>query len=108
MVVESFIADMRSSVDGELTGRSQVVDHLLDLRLAASANSAVVEIIDRLLADLPGRTTVPNEWWLGVLADVERAWRHVPVAAGGSGTPPPVADRARTVPPPLPRRIRPE
>ena len=104
-MVESLITEMRASVDGELTSRSKVVDHLLDLRLAARSHIDVVVIVDRLLAELPGRSTVPNVWWLGALADIERVWRPLPVAAS-----PQTSDPASVtaVPPPLPRRHRPE
>jgi len=74
-VVETLIAHMRTTVNGELTSRNQVVDHLLDLRLAARELPGVVRIVDLLLADLPGRSTVPNSWWLAALVDVERAFR---------------------------------
>ena len=115
MVVESLIAEMRHSVSGELTSRSQVVDHLLDLRLAARSDATVVAVVDALLADLPGRTTVPNMWWLGGLADIERALRLVPVntAAPATNVAPvsPVVSsdqRAVATPPPLPKRRRPQ
>ena len=71
--LEPLIADFRRLVSGELSDRSKVVDHLLDLRLAARDREATVVVIDDLLAELPGRTTVPNSWWLAALVSVERA-----------------------------------
>jgi len=112
-VVESLIAEMRNSVSGELTSRNQIVDHLLDLRLDARSDAAVVAVVDALLADLPGRTTVPNTWWLGGLADIERAVRLVPAATAAPGpdvtplTPSMPSDHGSVAtPPPLPRRRR--
>ncbi len=114
-VLETLIAELRSSVSGELSSRSQVVDHLLDLRLAARSNPTVVAAIDALLADLPGQTTVPNGWWLGGLADIERAWRNPPMVAsraGGSSATTASAGPERATEggtgTPLPKRIRPE
>ena len=110
-VVESLVAEIRGSVGGELTSRNKVVDDLLDLRLAARADQEVVSVIDELLADLPGRSTVPNVWWLDALASVERALRS-PTGATMPGAPiPPAASSANPSsrgpsagPPPLPRR----
>lgn len=72
-MVETCIADIRRNVTGELTGRTKVIDHLLDLRLAAADRPLVVSTIDALLADTPGRSTVSNAWLLAALTEVERS-----------------------------------
>ena len=73
------IAAMRAAVHGELSSRNHIVDHLLDLRLAGRDNPVTVTMVDRLLEELPGRTTVANSWWLEALADLERTIYPRPV-----------------------------
>ncbi len=98
-LVETLVSDMRTSVHGELSSRNQTVDHLLDLRLACRNNPATLAVIDRLLAELPGRTTVPNAWWLEALVEIERTHRSGAVAAAHTKHPEPS---------PIPRAPRPE
>ena len=98
-LVEALIADMRSSVHGELSSRSQIVDHLLDLRLACRDSALALAMVDRLLGELPGRTTVPNAWWLEALLDIERSLRSG-VTVGADAP----ARRAAPGPTPLPKR----
>lgn len=74
-LVEELVADMRTSVHGELSSRNHIVDHLLDLRLACRDNPTSLSAIDRLLGELPGRTTVANAWWLEALVEIERTYR---------------------------------
>lgn len=58
------IKTLAGAVEGEALSRSRVMDSLLDLRLDAAADAPfVVEAIDRALAELPGKTLVPVEWW---------------------------------------------
>lgn len=122
--VEALIIQIGNSVHGELTSRGQVVDLLLDLRLAGADRAPVVETVDRLLAEMPGRTTVPNSWWLNALAEIERSARPVsvasaaPVAGAASDTAASATTASDTAasdttvqrprrvssPPPLPRR----
>lgn len=64
ILLQHEIDRLLDQVDGELTSRSRVVDALLDLRLAAGDLPAVISCIDEALGDVPGRTTVSNEWWL--------------------------------------------
>jgi hypothetical protein len=71
--IAQIIAEIRNTVTGELTGRSQVVDHLLDLRLAGSDQGLVTATVDRLLTRLPGQSTVSNAWFLAALSEIERA-----------------------------------
>ncbi len=107
-LVESLVAGMRASVQGELTSRNKVVDDLLDLRLASRDNAATLAVVDRLLGELPGRTTVTNAWWLEALLEIERTPRAPMVAAAPIMAPPSsterAADRSDKVAPPLPRR----
>ena len=70
--IDEIIAEIRNTVAGELTGRSKVIDHLLDLRLAASDHPLVTATVDRLLSRLPGRSTVSNTWFLSALSEIER------------------------------------
>ena len=105
-LVEELVTAMRASVQGELSGRTQIVDNLLDLRLACRENPVTLAVIDRLLGELPGRTTVPNAWWLEALVDIERTHRSGSVSAaqaavvtapvGGSPVAPPLPRRRRT------------
>lgn len=107
-LVETLVSDMRTSVHGELSSRNQTVDHLLDLRLACRNNPASLAVIDRLLAELPGRTTVPNAWWLEALVEIERTHRSGAVVAAQttgrepSSVPRPPQPEHRAAP--LPRR----
>ena len=77
-MVDSLIEQFRSNIDGELSDKSRVIDHLLDLRLASADRPAVVAEIDRLLSDVPGLTTVENRWWSAALDDLARALAVVP------------------------------
>ena len=77
-MLESLIEQFRSNIDGQLSDKSRVIDHLLDLRLEVAARPGVVAEIDRLLADVPGLTTVENSWWSAALDDLELALAVVP------------------------------
>lgn len=66
-VVATLIQQFRSEIHGELSDRKRVIDHLLDVRLAMADHPLVVGEVDRLLADLPGLTTVDNTWWSAAL-----------------------------------------
>ncbi|MEM7275442.1 MAG: hypothetical protein AAF547_20370 [Actinomycetota bacterium] len=57
-----------------------MIDHLLDVRLAAADRPLVVAEVDRLLSDVPGLTTVENTWWRAALDGIERAADAVPTA----------------------------
>ena len=61
--LEVLLESFRNEADGEVTSRSRVIDKLLDLRLEAE-EAALVSLVDRALEDVPGRTTVPTDWWL--------------------------------------------
>lgn len=70
------------SIDGEVTSQSRVVDALLDLRLAAEERPEVLAVIDSALADIPGKTTVTNDWYLAQLETLRITINQRPVAAG--------------------------
>ena len=77
-MVESLIQQFRSGIDGQLSDKKRVIDHLLDVRLAAVGHPSIVAEVDRLLSDVPGVTTVENTWWTQALDDLERADAAVP------------------------------
>ncbi len=54
------------------------MDHLLDLRLGVQDQPEVVAEVDRLLGELPGLTTVENDWWGEGLDALERAMDPLP------------------------------
>jgi hypothetical protein len=72
------IQQYRSAIDGQLSDRQRVIDHLLDVRLAAPDAPAIVDIVDRRLSDVPGLTTVENSWWSDVLDELDLAAKAVP------------------------------
>ncbi len=72
------IEQFRTNIDGQLSDKRRVIDHLLDVRLAAADLPAVVVETDRLLADMPGLTTVENTWWRAAIDDLELALTAVP------------------------------
>ena len=61
--LETTIRTMRQDVDGDVCSRSRVMDALLDLRLEAGTRSDITDLIDDALANLPGKTMVPADWW---------------------------------------------
>ena len=61
--LEKTIQAMRLGVDGDVCSRSRVMDALLDLRLEAEGRADVLELVDDALANLPGKTMVPADWW---------------------------------------------
>jgi len=67
---KELINEMLSSVDGELTSRSRVIDGLLDLRNAGDLGGELQTRVDELLRGVPGVTTVPNGWWLDRLEEL--------------------------------------
>lgn len=70
--IHALIEEARSLVDGEVVSTSRVVDSLLDLRSLASADRELVELIDKTLGSIPGRTIAPNSWWLEALDTIDR------------------------------------
>mgnify|MGYP006950414351 CR=1 FL=1 len=62
-VIANMIEELQNTADGQLIDRGRVLDHLLDLRLAAGGQSAFVSLVDELLANIPGKTVVEGAWW---------------------------------------------
>lgn len=73
-MIESYRAD----ISGELSDKSRVIDRLLDVRLAGAGHPALVAEVDRLLADVPGLTTVENTWWTAAIDSLSVAAAAVP------------------------------
>lgn len=63
----NLIEELKGEATGQLIDRGRVVDHLLDLRIAAADQQQVVGLIDTFLADLPGKTVVETQWWITTL-----------------------------------------
>lgn len=61
--LENTIRALRQGVDGDVCSRSRVMDALLDLRLDAHGRTDVTDLVDDALANLPGKTMVPADWW---------------------------------------------
>ncbi len=72
------IDQFKANIDGQLSDKRRVTDHLLDIRLAAADMPAVIVETDRLLGDMPGLTTVENTWWRTALDELEQALSFVP------------------------------
>lgn len=79
-MVETLIQQFRKRINGELSDKNRVTDQLLDIRLAAADRTEIVEIVDRLLVERPGLTTVTNTWWTDALDELELAAQAVPAA----------------------------
>ncbi|MDH3684269.1 MAG: hypothetical protein OEV40_30475 [Acidimicrobiia bacterium] len=62
----------RSAISGEFSSTSRIVDTLLDLRQLTQGESETAALIDSILATVPGRSVVTNEWWSGILDGLER------------------------------------
>ena len=70
---EKTIQAMRLSIDGDVCSRSRVMDALLDMRLDAGGRADLLELVDDALANLPGKTMVPADWWRDRLDMLELA-----------------------------------
>lgn len=71
--LETTIQAMRADASTEVCSRSRVMDALLDLRLVAQDRRDVTSVVDSALADLPGKTMVPGEWYRERLDMIELA-----------------------------------
>lgn len=78
-VLESMIQEFKTNTEAGLIGRSRIVDHLLDLRLAATDSPAVVAEIDRFLSSVPGKSSVESSWWCSALEGLEDLAAPAPV-----------------------------
>lgn len=72
-MVQQVISEMLNIEQGQLVNKSRVVDNLLDIRLAASANGDIffVSEIDKILNQVPGVTVVASAWWIETLTDLQ-------------------------------------
>ncbi len=61
--LETFIRAMRKDVTGDVCSSSRVMDALLDLRIEASGRDDITSLVDAALADRPGKTMVPADWF---------------------------------------------
>ncbi|MFT7599306.1 MAG: hypothetical protein ACI8TP_002235 [Acidimicrobiales bacterium] len=66
-VMITMIEELKGEANGQLIDRGRVIDHLLDLRSAASDQEHLVTLLDSVLAELPGQTVVETEWWRATL-----------------------------------------
>lgn len=69
-VLLNLIAELESAEHGQIIDRGRIIDHLLDLRLAAEGDLGTTDAIDRLLANTPGKSTVETTWWKDTLAEL--------------------------------------
>jgi hypothetical protein len=69
---ETLIEELISAITGEVTDKSRTADRLLDLRLEAGS-PALVDAVDELLRNLPGRTMVATAWWREALEGLRLA-----------------------------------
>lgn len=63
----NLITELQSVEHGQIINRGRVIDHLLDLRLAADGDPLTTATIDELLTDTPGKSTVETVWWQDTL-----------------------------------------
>ena len=61
----------RSSITGDFSSTSRIVDTLLDVRQLCDAESDIAALVDSILAAIPGRSVVTNEWWTARLDELE-------------------------------------
>ena len=70
------VRTIRSTVSGEYTSTTRLVDAALDLRLMAADDAEVVAVLDGVLAEVGSYTITANEWWLGKLEELESLARR--------------------------------
>lgn len=68
-LIQHEIDRLLDAIDGDVTTQSRVVNGLLDLRLAGADYELLVLAVDDALLTIPGRTAVPNQWWMARLED---------------------------------------
>ena len=73
LVLLNLITELQSAEHGQIIDRGRIIDHLLDLRLAAGDDVTVTAAIDELLASTPGKSTVETTWWQKTLVDLHNA-----------------------------------
>ena len=72
-VLMNLISELQAVEHGQLIDKSRVIDHLLDLRHAATGDDAMCLAVDRLLADTPGKSMVEATWWKSALVELAAA-----------------------------------
>ncbi len=70
LVLLNLITELQSAEHGQIIDRGRIIDHLLDLRLAAEGDIISTATIDQLLANTPGKSTVETAWWQETLASL--------------------------------------
>ncbi len=70
--ISEHIASLKAAIDGQLSDKNRVIDHLLDIRLEFGS-PGIVPVIDELLVDMPGLSVVENDWWSGALDRLSKA-----------------------------------
>lgn len=69
-----FLTTARSTISGDFSSTSRVVDTLLDLRQLAHDEPEMAALVDSIMAAIPGRSVVTNEWWAAKLDELEQEW----------------------------------
>ncbi|MEM8902127.1 MAG: hypothetical protein AAGA17_18130 [Actinomycetota bacterium] len=82
MALTDIVNELQAGIEGETTSRSRVVDGLLDLRLEVADRAHLVELVDRILADVPGKSIVLSEWWSDQLSTIALEADRQPEQAG--------------------------
>lgn len=104
--IKASVEQIRGSLTGELIGRPEAIDHLLDLRSVVKRQPALVNQVDVVLRDVPGQRTVATAWLGVVLTDMERLvssaapdqnWSSVMAPDSGRDNPPPPRHRAGSI-----------
>jgi hypothetical protein len=80
IAIETLIGEYRAQLDGRLTDRGRIVDHLLDLRLVSGESPVFQAEVDALLANVPGLTVVETTWWAEQLDRLSALADATPVA----------------------------
>jgi hypothetical protein len=80
IAIETLIEEFRDQLDGRLTDRQRIIDHLLDIRLVSGEQPALRAEIDSLLANVPGLTVVETQWWREQLDHLSAVADAAPVA----------------------------
>lgn len=82
MALTDIVNELQDGIEGEMTSRSRVVDGLLDLRLEVAEEAHLVELVDRILAEIPGRSIVLSDWWSEQLTTIALEAEREPEQAG--------------------------
>ncbi|MEO1062650.1 MAG: hypothetical protein AAFZ07_14640 [Actinomycetota bacterium] len=82
MALTDIVNELQDGIEGETMSRSRVVDGLLDLRLEVADQLHLVALVDRILADVPGKSIVLSEWWSDQLSTIALEADREPEQAG--------------------------